>query len=115
MKLSAKKIKLDVKGKKQMKHKNYDVIVAWANGEKIEYNHPKNGWIEVHGATPNFGGTVQFRIKKPPQDFAIAANVVFNQKTNGEYLDFSKYGKQNVEFIFDGETQMLKDVKCLIS
>ena len=63
MKLSSKKIKLDVKGKKQMKHKNYDVIVAWANGEKIEYNHPKNGWIEVHGATPNFGGTVQLGLR----------------------------------------------------
>jgi len=98
-----------------MKHKNYDVIVAWANGEKIEYYSPKNGWIEVYGACPNFNGSVQFRIKTEPQDFAISANVIFNQKTTGEYLEFSKSGKQNVEFIFDGVTQKLKEVKCLIS
>ena len=30
-----------------MKHKNYDVIVAWANGEQIEYYSPKNGWQDI--------------------------------------------------------------------
>ena len=93
-----------------MKHKNYDVIIAWANGEQIEYYSPKNGWQDIYRDCPNFNSSVQFRIKKIPQNFAIAANVVVNQKTTGEYLEFSKFGKQNVEFYFDGETQQLNGV-----
>lgn len=30
------------------KHKYYDVIVAWANGEKIQYNHYGKGWYDFN-------------------------------------------------------------------
>jgi hypothetical protein len=96
-----------------MKHKNYDVIIAWANGEKIEYYNPKSGWIDVYGACPNFNGNVKFRIKQIPQDFAITAHVLHRLNIDGKRLEFDLEKKPNVEFYFDGETQQLTGVELL--
>ena len=93
-----------------MKHKNYDVIVAWANGEQIEYYSPKNGWQDIYRDCPNFNSNVQFRIKQIPQDFAITAHVLHRLNIDGKRLDFDLEKKPNVEFYFDGETQQLTGV-----
>jgi len=42
------------------KHKHYDVIVAWANGEEIQYEH-KGSWIDIN--EPDWYETVNYRIK----------------------------------------------------
>jgi len=42
------------------KHKHYDVIVAWANGEEIQYEH-KGSWIDIND--PDWYETVNYRIK----------------------------------------------------
>ena len=52
-------------------------------------------------------------IPQKKQDFAVAANIVYELQVDGSYLKFNKYGKQNVEFLFDGETQKLKGLRRL--
>jgi hypothetical protein len=42
------------------KHKHYDVIVAWANGEEIQYEH-KGSWININD--PDWYETINYRIK----------------------------------------------------
>lgn len=36
------------------KHKWYDVIVAWANGEKIQFNFDNYGWEDFNLSSPGF-------------------------------------------------------------
>ena len=45
------------------KHKHYDVIVAWAAGEEIEYKNPHGEWILLQTEFPYFHHSVQHRIK----------------------------------------------------
>jgi hypothetical protein len=46
-------------------HKHRDVIIAWANGEEIEYLSPNNeGWLSiVVQNTPGFYEHYEYRIK----------------------------------------------------
>jgi hypothetical protein len=43
------------------KHKHYDVIVAWANGEEIQYRID-NAWYDVGQGSPDFD-YLDYRIK----------------------------------------------------
>lgn len=49
------------------KHRWYDVIVAWANGEKIQFNSYDAGWEDYSGTescVPAFGSRfMEWRIK----------------------------------------------------
>lgn len=50
------------------KHRWYDVILAWANGEKIQFNHCNTGWTDYKpfgdNAVPAFNSKdVSWRIK----------------------------------------------------
>ena len=48
------------------KHPHYDVIVAWAAGEEVEYRsmHTKGEWIGIpKGDTPQFNSNTDYRIK----------------------------------------------------
>lgn len=52
------------------KHRWYDAIVAWANGEKIQFNFPQSGWkdytfsCERISCVPAFNDiSLQWRIK----------------------------------------------------
>ena len=42
------------------KHKHYDVIVAWAAGEEIQYEL-KGSWIDIN--EPDWYETINYRIK----------------------------------------------------
>ena len=90
-----------------MKHKHADLIHAWADGAEIEYKNALNVWMEVD--SPDWSSWVEYRIKPEEKpDFAVSANVVFKLGLNGDYLEFSKTGKHNIEFVFDNTTQKLK-------
>jgi len=93
-----------------MKHKHADLIIAWANGAEIEYfngiNHEWRTFVKDHNV---WYEDWEYRIKPEEKtDFAVSANVVFKLGLNGDYLEFSKTGKHNIEFVFDGTTQKLK-------
>lgn len=55
-----------------MKHKNHDVIVAWAEGKPIQFgfiNDPHQAWInfKVDDKSPNFDdASIKWRIKTSP-------------------------------------------------
>lgn len=46
------------------KHRHYDVIVAWAAGEEIEWRYaPKEDWEDLTVEHPVFDERFEFRIK----------------------------------------------------
>jgi len=88
-----------------MKHKHAELIKKWADGAQIQVKY--DDWEDTN--SPGWNEEFEYRIKleKKP-DFAVSANVVFKLGLNGDYLEFSKTGKHNIEFVFDGTTQKLK-------
>lgn len=45
-----------------MKHKHYDAIIAYANGEQIQiFNRPEDKWVD--STTPTFSPDSQYRVK----------------------------------------------------
>ncbi len=52
-----------------MKHKNYDVIVAWAENKPIQVRHIDTIWIDVlpQKEVPNFNAeNLEWRVKPEP-------------------------------------------------
>jgi len=90
-----------------MKHKHADLIHAWADGAQIQWKNRNGQWEDM--GEPLWNENHEYRIKpEEKSDFAVSANVVFKLGLNGDYLEFSKTGKHNIEFVFDGTTQKLK-------
>ena len=79
-----------------MKHKFYEQIIAWANGEQIQYEDSFGGWQDCTN-TPAWDLTSKYRIKKEP---------VIEVK----YFEFIEYynGISYKEFIPDLEKWHLK-------
>ena len=48
-----------------MRHKHYDLIVAWAEGKKIEKRLSKKDWIDCH--YPVWFDNDEYRIKPEPK------------------------------------------------
>ena len=95
-----------------MKHKHYDVIVAWAEGKTVQVLDESEKWSDVIVEFPMFDKRGEYRIKPEEQkDFAVAARIEFKLGQAGDYLDFAKTGAHNVEFVFDGETHELKALR----
>jgi hypothetical protein len=62
----------------------------------------------------NFDKTKLISVEVLPEeasDFAVSACVKFKLGVAGDYLEFAKVGKHNVEFVFDGTTQKLKALR----
>lgn len=56
------------------KHKHCDLIVAWANGAKIEYSYDGVYWTNVE--TPAWNANVFHRIKPEPKpDIVMYGNI----------------------------------------
>ena len=88
-----------------MKHKHAELIKKWADGAQIQVKYDE--WQDTD--SPTWDEEFEYRIKpEEKSDFAVSANVVFKLGLNGDYLEFSKTGKHNIEFVFDGTTQKLK-------
>ena len=88
-----------------MKHKYSELIKKWADGAQIQVKYDE--WQDTN--SPQWDEEFEYRIKpEEKSDFAVSANVVFKLGLNGDYLEFSKTGKHNIEFVFDGTTQKLK-------
>jgi len=90
-----------------MKHKHSELIKKWADGAPIQWKDRHGQWEDM--GEPLWSEKHEYRIKPEEKpDFAVSANVVFKLGLNGDYLEFSKTGKHNIEFVFDGTTQKLK-------
>jgi hypothetical protein len=95
-----------------MKHKHYDIIVAWANGAKIEVKNPSNGsWWDA--TPPAWDLDYEYRIKPEPKpDWFKRIRV----QTFGEDIcrwDISHYPNANLKLTFDGETGELKSAEVI--
>ena len=96
-----------------MKHKHYDLIVAWANGKKIEARLKGGEWHEL--STPTWNGIdIEYRIKpetKPdvPRYFCVDSwghNIRLpHPHTNMD--------KPNLLLVFEPETGRLKSAEVL--
>ena len=71
-----------------MKHKHYDLIVAWANGAEIEARYEKaTGWTDwktEEGGFIWYIGGAEYRIKRELTDEEI-------KKVYGEYFDVKNF------------------------
>ena len=93
-----------------MKHKHYDTIMAWANGETIEVLEISGKWRETF--YPSWTGDVIYRIKpepKPPVTHEALISLSFHA---GPLLHPASPSEANVVLVFDGETGKLK--QCTI-
>ena len=96
-----------------MKHKHYDMIVAWAGGKTIQnFNDRRMRWEDLTG-DPYWVDSFQYRIKPEPKpDWFKHIRV----KTFGGDIcrwDISHYPNANLKLTFDGETGELKSAEVL--
>jgi hypothetical protein len=88
-----------------MKHKHYDLIVAWAGGARIEVREPNGDWTPM--PTPSWFEHNQYRVvPEPKPDYVRFA------KAQGIYR-MQRDIDDNVRLTYDGETGKLKSVEVL--
>jgi hypothetical protein len=93
-----------------MKHKHYDMIVAWAEGKTIQnFNDRRMCWEDVMG-DPYWVDSFQYRIKPEPKpdrwsDIKISIDVEKDCVIVGS--------GEIVRIHFDGETGKLKSAEVL--
>jgi hypothetical protein len=98
-----------------MKHKHYDLIIAWADGATIQYlgwnveaaemnrlfdkNLETRVWLDCDGG-PNWYTDFEYRIKPEPKPDVIR----FVRAINGD---------EKIKLIFEGETGVLKSAEVI--
>jgi hypothetical protein len=108
-------------------HKHHDLIVAWAKGAEIEerkhgqdeHGSARYSWEEVRN--PHWYINNEYRIKPTPKPDTITYGRVFlhiskNLLPTRVYLEEGGTRLEesdNVKFVFDGETNKLKEVVIL--
>jgi len=97
-----------------MKHKHYDLIVAWAGGAKVEFKGLSGEWYPVIGI-PYWESSVTYRIKPEPKPDSVKIRMLtYNAATNCVLIQGAGDAqKANIMFTFDGETGALKDAQVL--
>lgn len=89
-----------------MKHKHYDIIVAWANGAKIEVKNPSNGsWWDA--TPPAWDLDYEYRIKPEPKPDIVKERCV------ASWTGISTNLCPNLRLTFDGETGELKSAEVI--
>jgi hypothetical protein len=89
-----------------MKHKHYDLIVAWANGKKIEARLNGGEWHEL--STPAWNGIdTEYRIKPEPKPDIVKERCV------ASWTGISTNLCPNLRLTFDGETGELKSAEVI--
>jgi len=100
------------------RHKHADVIIAWANGAKIQFRrNPKDEWEDSFLDRPAWHLSHEYRVKPEPKPdhcmvaFVYASDVRVCTATQMP-AKLPSYGG-NVKFTFDGETGALISVEIL--
>lgn len=104
-----------------MKHKHYDLIMAWANGAEIQYKDYSGKWTDV--STPSWGMGDVYRIKpkRPLVRYARAACTVYsldnfvqtnaNERDTRTYWSMVRTREDNIKATFDPDTFELLTVE----
>ena len=62
------------------KHPHIDIIIAWFNGELVQYQHCSGAWVDYPFYDPNkrmgpvFNPAVKYRLKPEPREFWLMFN-----------------------------------------
>jgi len=95
-----------------MKHKHYEVIIAFAEGKKIQRKNENGDWEDwISPNLPRFYGDKEYRIKPEPKP-----DVYVFIKLNTMYGNVSRgLGEcdSNIKAIIDGETGKLKSAEVI--
>jgi hypothetical protein len=91
-----------------MKHKHYDMIVAWANGQQIQIRETGGDWEDIE--SPSWINGCQYRIKlEPKPDRWSDIKVSFDVQKDTLNIGVG----ESVRIHFDGETGKLKSAEVL--
>lgn len=98
------------------RHKHADLIIAWANGAKIQYlNKVLNAWRDC--SDPGWLENYDYRIKPEPKPDLIRYGVcridLCRKTAVIDCLGPYNGNKDNVKLTLDGETNKLKSVEVL--
>jgi hypothetical protein len=103
-----------------MKHKHYDMIVAWAEGKTIQnFNDRRMCWEDLTG-DPYWVSSFQYRIKPEPipdivRDFYLESNPLIGLRFLQAHTPIDLRGREfgSIRCTFDGETQRLKKAEVI--
>ena len=98
-----------------MKHKHYDLLMAFANGADIQYRMIDKEMEWLTDANPWWNcERMEFRIKpEPPPDFIKTFFVHGNYFSQGVHISESVSEIHNLVLTFDGETFKLKNSEVI--
>ncbi len=99
-------------------HKHADLIKAWADGAIIQYWRNPYGWEDCAKNYPAWDEGAEYRIKPEPKpDVVMTRTIELSHLPAGELsngmIAVGCWGRDNVKFVFDGETHKLKSVELL--
>jgi hypothetical protein len=96
-----------------MKHKHYDMIVAWAEGKTIQsFSDTYNQWEDVNGA-PFWINNFQYRIKPEPKPDVVKYIVTKAISEGICRWDSATCEYANLCLVFDGITGKLKAAEVI--
>ena len=90
-----------------MKHKHYDIIVAWAAGAKIQVVH---GLVWEDSPFPAWITDAIYRIKPEVKPDVVQYACI---EKNAFHIEPVESTTKNVKMVFDGETNKLKYVELI--
>jgi hypothetical protein len=98
------------------RHVHADLIIAWANGAKIQCKSREfTEWVDID--LPRWFTHYEYRVKPEPKpDLEFFGQVEWNFCYSGvEAPSFGplKHSQDNVKLTFDGETHKLKSVEIV--
>ena len=99
-----------------MKHKHYELIMAWANGAEIEYlSKNGNGASWKYIEFPAWSEDKEYRIKPEPKPDVVLYAYAENCNNNCGYISRAWLSFEelipNIKLIYDSETNELKSVE----
>lgn len=103
------------------KHKYCDLIVAWANGARIQillsnYSTLQQEWYDCDNGLnpPLWHSAFQYRIKPETKpDIKVYASLRLDEFAGEPKIVLGLLSKNNVIISFDGETDKLKSVEVI--
>jgi hypothetical protein len=96
-----------------MKHKHYDVIVAWAEGKKIQIKANEK-WFDLNNyASASFCNYAEYRIK-PEINPDVVKYLAYSYPKDGIWFESEKpFCHDCIKIVFDGETGILKSAEVI--
>lgn len=108
------------------RHKHADLIIAWANGAKIQFRIPSAGRLDNpwHDCprSPEWHEKLEYRIKPEPKPdkeryahfYSDGLGYLYDSKQQAQDVKHPALGSKGIlKFIFDGETGSIKSVEVL--